>query len=252
MTVDRAKEILVCYRPGLDDGSDPELQEALQLCAQNAELQTWYEGQKRAQELLKAQFRAIEPPTGLREQILSERKAAEQLPLRRRLAATGVLALAGVIVAVILAFQHRVGPAPYTVETFQNRMAALVIRAYPEMDLETNNLPMIQQYLASKGAPSALRLGAPLADTPTTGCKVLEWREKPVSMVCFKSNPVGKPNTPDLFLFVTDAKDLAGGKKSGELRFSRVDDLNVLSWTADGKVYVLAGFADELSLRKFL
>ena len=43
----QAKEILLGYRPGRDDGVDPQVVEALALLQQDPELRLWFEQQQR-------------------------------------------------------------------------------------------------------------------------------------------------------------------------------------------------------------
>src|SRR5207247_4864602 len=75
---------------------------------------------------------------------------------------------------------------------------------YPQMDLVTNNLAAIQTFLASSGHGN-YTLPPQLAQQVTgTGCALLPWHGKRVSMVCMNSGRNGAPMTPDLFLFIID------------------------------------------------
>ena len=89
-----AKEILVLYRPATADREEPEVAAALALAERDPELGRWLQDHCETQAALRARFKQIPVPEGLKEQILSERRAHTTLPLPRRLAlvAAGVRA----------------------------------------------------------------------------------------------------------------------------------------------------------------
>src|SRR5437868_10205802 len=76
MDKERAKEILMLYRPGAVDANDAEMAEALELAKRDEELGHWLEEHCALQEAIRAKFRETAVPEGLMEQIVSERKAA--------------------------------------------------------------------------------------------------------------------------------------------------------------------------------
>src|SRR5438045_2813900 len=83
MNSQQAKEILGLYRPGTADQQDADFAAALALAKSDATLQGWFEEHCALQAALQAKFRQIPIPEGLKEQILSERKAHINLPSRR-------------------------------------------------------------------------------------------------------------------------------------------------------------------------
>jgi hypothetical protein len=130
-------------------------------------------------------------------------------------------------------------------------MASIVLRAYPKMDLETNNLPAIHQYLAQNGqADYTLPKG--LQTASGTGCKILSWHGKRVSMVCFNSGKNAAANMPDLFLFIIDRSGLSNPPIKSSAQFSRMSGLTAASWSSGNLTYVLEGIGDEAFLLNFL
>ena len=71
----QAKEILILYREGIDRPDDPEFAEALALAERDSHLAAWLEQQRILQAALRDSFRKIAVPEGLKEQIVSERRA---------------------------------------------------------------------------------------------------------------------------------------------------------------------------------
>ena len=83
MNRDEAKTILLLYRPGTADADDPQIAEALALAKQDPELARWLEEHCARQEALRAKFRQITVPAGLKEQIISEQAARSKPAFRR-------------------------------------------------------------------------------------------------------------------------------------------------------------------------
>jgi hypothetical protein len=248
----QAKEILVLFRPGTADERDPEFVEALELAAQDPELQSWFREHGAMQQFLRDRFRQIPVPEGLKQQIISERKAHSRTELlRRRPALVAVSASLLLLLVVFAQFYARLGQTD-RFSDFRNRMARIVLREYPKMDLETADLTAIRKFLEQKKAPGDYSLPNGLAQAKGTGCAILDWRGQPVSMICFDSGKKADPNdASDVFLFIIDRKSVPRAPAS-KPRFSQLNRLATLSWTAGDKTYVLGGFGDEAFIRRFL
>jgi hypothetical protein len=102
------------------------------------------------------------------------------------------------------------------------------------MDIVTNDMAQIRQFLATNNAPADYVLPQNLARLPAMGAGVLSWRDRRVSMVCLDSGAQGT-----VFLFVVDGSAVRGTPRQRE--FAHVSELNTVSWTEGGKAYVLAG-----------
>ena len=182
----QAKEILLLYREGIDRADDPEVIEALALAQREPELARWFEGQRFVHTKLRAAFGQIATPEGLKEQIVSERRAHTGLSIKRRVALAVTAVAAVVLLAPVLISQFRPEGENKNFSGFQIRMASMVLRAYPRMDLETSDLAQIHQYLSQHGRGEYV-LPHTLDEAAGTGCKVLGWQSHPVSMICFNS-----------------------------------------------------------------
>lgn len=254
MTRDEAKRILALYRPWATDADDPEFSEALELTRQDQELGQWFKQHCAAQAALRSRLVKITPPPGLKEQILSERRAGLSLPFWRKPALVATALVIVIAVGVVGGWlTHTLRQSDeLNFTAYRSRMVSTALRLYG-MDLETNNLAVIQNYLAQHQGRTDYALPKPLTQTTATGCGVLSWQGNPVTMICFHSGQPLPPGTKtDLFLFVMDRKAAEHVPAGASPVFTRVNKLTTASWADGDVVYVLAGTGDEDFLRKFL
>jgi len=248
---DEAKTILLLYRPGTADADDPQVAAALELAKQDPELTRWLVEHCARQEAVRAGFRKITAPAGLKEQIISEQAAQEKIISWRQSAVLAVAAV--VVVLVVLAplwFQHRGNEETFAI--YRSRMADVALRGYT-MDLATNNPAQVRAYLAQNHAPADYVLPAPLEKTAVTGCAIEGWQGAKVSMICFRTGkplPPGQPS--DLWLFVIDRSTVKNAPPTGSLQFVQVNKLMTVTWTQGDKLYVLGMEGDEQTLRQYL
>jgi hypothetical protein len=248
---DEAKTILLLYRPGTADAGDPEIARALELAKQDPELTRWLAEHCARQEALRAGFRQITAPAGLKEQIISEQAAQERTISWRQ---SAVLVAAAIVAALVvlapLWFQHRGNEDTFAI--YRIRMAGVALRGYI-MDLVTNNPAQIRAYLAQNHAPADYVLPVPLEKTAVTGCAIEDWQGAKVSMICFRT---GRPLPPgeqsDLWLFVIDRSTVKNAPPMGSRQFVQVNKLITVTWTEGDKLYVLGMEGDEQTLQQYL
>ena len=252
MNRDDAKSILLLYRSGTADAADPQIAEALALVKQDTELARWFGEHLARQEVLRAKFRQIPVPAGLKEQIISEQAAREKIIIwRRNLVLT---AAAAVIVASLILATLWLRPAgnDNTLAIYQNRMVGVALRGYA-MDFATNNAGQIRAYFAQNHAPADYVLPAPLEKVALTGCAIQSWQGVKVSMICFrtgKSLPPGQAG--DLWLFVIDRALVKNAPSAGPPQLAKVNQLITATWSQGDKLYLLGTAGDEQTIRRFL
>jgi hypothetical protein len=123
-------------------------------------------------------------------------------------------------------------------------MTSIVLRTYPPMDLVTNDLGQIHQYVTQHGGGDYV-LPGPLDKTAGTGCKLLAWQDKPVAMICFNSGKNGKPRQPDLFLFIINQSAVPDPATAIPSEIVQVSKLATVSWTKNGKLYLLGALGSQ-------
>jgi hypothetical protein len=252
MTSQETKEALLLFRPDVDDERDPDFAPALAHMRDDPELKKWFEQHCAMQRAVFAGFDRLPLPEGLKEQILSERPRPISLTNRRK---TVALVLAAVPILLLLTFGVVYFRAPTKTDfpTYRLAMVGKTIR-YPKMDLLTEDLDKIRQYVAEHGGQKDYVLPIGLQKVAGTGCKVFDWRGKKVSMVCFNSGKNGNPKSPDLFLFVVDR--VAVQEPSGHCGPPTPDVVDVrsratASWIDGEKTYLLAGDGSQEFLKQY-
>lgn len=256
MNANEAKTILLLYRPGTADADDPQIADALALAKSDPALAVWFEQHCARQEALRAKFRQIATPAGLKEQIVSEQLAEIRRAARRKEKITVTVALTVIFAALIFIASFWLpdlnfrGP-DLSLGNFQNQMAYTATSGYG-MSLLTNDLTQIHAYLAQNGAPADYTLPAPLEKTSVAGCAIEAWSDKKVSLICFRVNPSLPANQSDLWLFVVDRKAVKHAPETDSPQFAQAGPLFTAVWTQGGKLYLLGTRGDEATLRKFL
>jgi len=256
VTTQQAKQILLAYRPWTNDAMDPEVAGALAMCRHDAELSSWLEQSNNSQFAVRAAFTAITPPEGLRQQIVAEIQARlRPVPWWRKpaIAAAAAVALLILAVGVLWTNYPRTADLDRSLTAYRNRMVRTVVRDYASaMELETQDVSQIRDYLSRHAAHSDYALPKSLEQTPVVGCGKLSWLGKPVAMVCFRTGkPLAAGVKSDLFLFVIDGKDVVIPPQTAFPVFARSGPLATATWNAGGKIYLLAG-ADASDLRQRL
>lgn len=251
MNRDDAKDILWLYRRGTADAADPQIAEALDLVDQDTDLAVWFSEYGARQEALRARFREIPIPAGLKEQIVSEQMARERIvvwKLNVALAAAAAILMAFVLTALWLNHPK----SDNTLAIYQKRMVGAALRGYA-MDFMADNPQKIRAYLKKNGAPADYVLPVPLQRVALTGCAIESWQGTKVSMICFRT---GKPLAPgeqsDLWLFVVDRSSVKNPPPPGPPLLMKVNELITATWTQGNQLYVLGTRGDEQTIRKLL
>jgi uncharacterized membrane protein YbaN (DUF454 family) len=242
MDRERAKQILLAYRPGTEDESEPDVAQALDLAKRDADLHEWLQEQTAFQQAVRAQLRSISIPPELKDSILARRKIVTPIWRRPEL----LLAAACIAIAFVLtAFWVRGRSEDETFAGFQKRMVGFALRLY-RMDIETNDLVQVGQFLAAKGAPTNFALTPGLRQTPVKGGAYLTWQDHPVSMVCFTL-----PKAQTLYMFVMNQSAIQKGRLPGPtpiLQFA--NGIMIASWSQNGRVYLIAADPNAADLKK--
>ncbi len=254
MTRDEAKNLLLLYRSEADL-ADQQIAEAVTLAQASPDLRRWFEEHCARQKALREKIRQIPVPAGLKEQIIYE-QAAQAKARAQREKITLVAAVAAIIVALavlaVSGLPHRQPALANTLAHFQSAMISYATSSYG-MDVATNDLQQIQNYLARHDAPADYHLPAPLEQMPATGCAIKDWFGAKVSMICFRTGKPLPPNTPgDLWLFVVERTAVKDAPDSGPPRISRINNVSVATWIQNGKLYLLGTPGDETAIQKFL
>jgi hypothetical protein len=181
-------------------------------------------------------------PEALPARLLAIEKSANRFLLLPRsfwVGAAASLLLVGVVWSVWLGWPHerRFG-------LYRQRMARVALREY-RMNILTNDLGAIREYLRQNNGLSDYVLTRRLERLPGFGAALLTWRGERVSMICFNNG------SKDIYFFVINRNAVPDAPSSSTPQLEQVGKLMTASWTLGNKAYVLAAEADEAYLRRF-
>jgi hypothetical protein len=175
------KTVLRAFRPDTPDESDPFFEPSLTAAKNDPELARWFTAEQHFDQLVRSKLAEIQPAeTQLR--FASLRPQSSQ---RHRLPI--LLAAAAVVVfGCFFAYQGLV-PTKSNLDLFESHiMAMLGNHPAPVLDLQTDSLAQVHEYLSAHGAPQNKALPAGLETMPTAGCRAFTWNGAPVSLTCFQ------------------------------------------------------------------
>jgi len=245
MDSQRAKEVLMRYRPSRGEDADPELTAALELAKREPELNQWFERHCAFQTSVSQQFKRISVPSGLGEKILAGHVPDKIIAWWKRPVFQAMAAAAAVTLLATLVWFGTQQREENSFSSYRGRMVRMAQRMY-RMDMVTNDLSQIRQFLAKNEAPANYVAPVSLEKLPGDGCAILHWHGKTVSLVCYDLG-----NRNDLYFFVINRADLPDAPVSADPQFTKVGRLMTASWSRSDKTYVLAGRGDEAFLRRF-
>ena len=243
MTTTQAKDMLLLYRPGTADAEDPQVVAAIALARRDHELARWFEQHCAFQNAMRTKLRQIEVPAHLKAALLAQQNIVRPPIWWQRPAWLSAAAAVVLFLGVAAIWLKPANPNRFA--NFQARMVSTAVREY-RMDLVTNDMRQLRQFIAGRGAPSGYQLTKGLEKLQLTGGGCLQWRSHPVAMVCFN-----RGDDQMLFLFVMKRSALKD-PPSETPEVSKVTELQTVSWTQGEYTYVLAGPEEPQFLRKYL
>jgi hypothetical protein len=237
VTPAEAKQILLLHRSTSNaDDVTPEIAEALAIAERDPALRQWLQGHRELQRAVTQSLRGIQVPPGLARQIV-ERAPIILFPWWRRFptwAAAAAIFLA-FFIAVFEWNRHantNDNAANGSFPTFRSRMVRSVLRQY-QMDIVTNHMPAIRQFLNTNQAPANYVLPAGLTRLPPRGAGLQSWQRERVAMVCLDTGGNGTA-----ILFVVDANSVTNPPPKAP-EFQQVSKLMTASWTDGDRAYLL-------------
>ncbi|MEO7414842.1 MAG: hypothetical protein ABIZ81_15965 [Opitutaceae bacterium] len=247
MNREEAQFILQAYRASGDDAHDPQFKEPLALVRLDPELARWFAAEQAMDRALGAKIRAAIPAIpGLKDQLLHARTTGYGVPWWRK----PVFLATAASVALLLSFggawrwRQKAGDANFSAFRTATAQAALDMSQHLEViGLDDTQL---RQWLAGHRGDPDFVLPPKLAATGIMGCKVMEWRGRNVTLLCFK---VGGKHVD---VFVVDASALRGLAPGRAPLFATTQGLTAATWSRDGKIYHLAGNLSKSELEQLL
>ncbi len=240
MNRQEAQFILQAYRPGGEDAADPRFREALELVQRDPEVARWFTQEQALDTRLSTRLRAaLQPPPSLKAQLLAQRKVVRpafgwQL-WRRPLWQLAAAACVSLLLALAVFWGRPTRSGDFS--QYLTQMTDVVGNRLERLDFLARDIAAVRQWLAERGAHGDLVLPAGLSDRPSLGCRLLEWNDHQVTLICFELE--GRRTA---HLLVVDSSAFPQAPAAAP-EFQQVGDVATVSWTQAGKTYVLASKA---------
>lgn len=245
MNSQQAKQVLVGYRPGIDDTSDPRIAEALRQLERDPELALWYEQLQRADDIIRRRLREMSVPADLKQRILAEQKIVRPNFVRRKpLLITAAAAAIIVLSVVSLWFFQR--SASNGLKAYRADMVRYVSSSYSSTFVKATSFDELRQILASRNWPSDFVVPDRLKSVTVIGGSAVEWKGHKVALACMKEGRRG------LWLFTIEKVALPDAPKTESPQIQEIESMPTAAWSQDGKSYLLTVQGDESLLKKFL
>lgn len=247
MNSSEAKFILEAYRPGGGDACDPEMAKALEVAGTDSELAQWFEASHAFDEQVADSLRSIPIPDDLRENILAGRRvtvSSGRGPRWQPFAWAAAL----VVVFGIVAFWV-VNPAAHEFAEYRKFMIEAAATNVGPLDLYSNDPAELREFLEKNSAHADFLNPTALETLDPIGCRVLEWNDRKVSLICFGD---AHGRMFHLFVIDRDAFDSSMVADAAKPEVTNRGAWSAVSWVSRSKAYLLAGNTDLASLQKLL
>ena len=257
MNKEEAKKWLSAYMPGQESVLDPHLREALQMAGEDPELAAWLESRLKLDSAMHEALADAPVPPSLEQSLLETvRKSPDRRKSNPRrlswltgLAALLAVGLGGVFVVsknepLVQGIQEIVsGTSPDNFGNFRDGMAYYISNVYFTLDHRSEELPSIEAWIRHQQAPRFGELPGELAALAPIGCKKLQWRDLPVTLVCFHTAD-GKI----VHLFILDRQQTSPERYLDIQKVATSSGLETGGWITDSAVYLLVGSDPEVDI----
>lgn len=236
------RSILSVHRTG---ESDARLREAERRAGADPVLADWWTEEQETDRAIASKLQEMDVPSMLKARLLSQ----ENPPLMRQTAwRRRILLAAAAIVALAVMFGSWRGPFQPAISfaDYRDEMVSFV-KVDPALELRSNELSHVRDYLAKSGAPSQFQIPKQLREMQPIGCRSLRFRGHDVSLVCFRRGE-GKL----LHLFVVNRAAVPNLRASAEPQFSPEGEWMTAAWIEGDQAYLVTTEGDRAKLEKYI
>jgi hypothetical protein len=244
MDSQRAKQVLLGYRPGTEDANDPQVAEALRQLEHDPELALWFEQLQRADDAVRHQLRQTPVPVDLKQRILAEQKIVRPDFGWRKpvlMAAAAAIIVLGVVSVWVSRQTARNG-----LEAYRAEMVRYVSSSYSSAFIKATSFDELRQVLARKNWPSDFIVPDRLRSVTVIGGSAVEWNGHKVALACMKEGRHG------LWLFIIEKSALRDAPETESPRIKEVESEPTAVWSQNGNAYLFTVQGDDAFLRKYL
>jgi hypothetical protein len=245
MDEQEARMILRAYRPGDQDQNDPQFAEALEEARKNPDLARWFAEEREFDRAMAAHIEAVPAPFGLKTRILAQARTRATSTQSRWAAGLAVVAALLFLIAQIVSL-WRTPEAPSAVLPNYAREMVSFVRLMPPLEMESKDLGAIRSWLTKREMPP-VSVPAGLAELDPVGCRVLSFRGREVTLICFRRDTKRLAH-----LFAVDRGALPKLKPGEAPIFSKQGGWTTVTWAEKDRAYMIAVQGDRQAAEHFL
>jgi len=245
MDEQQARLILKAYRPGGQDQSDPHFSEALLETSRNPRLAQWFADEQAFDQAIAAHLEKMPAPFGLKTRILANAGVRAESRASRWLVGLATVTALLFLCAQIISLWRNPAPAGGALPDYSREMVSFV-RLPPPLDMESNDLGKIQNWVSQKKSFSVVTPPA-LASLEPVGCRALSFHGHDVTLICFHRDGIRLAH-----LFVVDRAALPKVNPGQKPIFSTEGEWTTASWVEHGHVYMIAVQGDRAAVESYL
>ena len=243
MTTEEAKRILAAYRPGDQDRVESCFAEALQKIEKDPELARWFAQEREFNRAVAAHLGSVPVPFGLKTRILANvaprRAMKSRWPTALTAAAVAFLFFA-LLIGVWRGWSEHFG----SLGDYEQEMMSFV-KLQPPLEMQSLEMGPIKQWISERKMPLA-EIPPGIAAVETMGCRILSFRGKPVTLICFcHGHTVAH-------LFMVDRAALPALKAGKPPVLSSQADWTIATWADQHYAYMVAVHDRPAAARKYL
>lgn len=193
----QAKLLLSAARATGADANDPRVAEALEQARRDPELARWLAEERAFDTTVVRKLQSKEPPADLRARLVAGARVSTSVKKRRGTPVAWWIGLAATVALVAsTAVWWRLRPVEPGTELVARpallewQQSCLAIFNDPNfaLDLMHGEYPPLEQHLTGHGTRVLPAIPFAPGAVGLVGCKVLAWRDQPVSFLCFKAD----------------------------------------------------------------
>lgn len=244
MDEEQARLILQAYRPG-EQENDPEFAEALRAVAENPDLARWFAEEQAFDQAIATHLEALPTPFGLKTRILAQGTVPARSRKRQWFLSLAAAAALFFLLSQVVSLWRTSASVASLSSDYAREMVSF-IRLAPPLEMESNDLGEIKNWLAKNHAPST-ETPARLAVLKPVGCRVLSFRGYDVTLICFRQE-----GNRLAHLFAVNGAAMPKMKPGEKPIFSNENGWMTATWAENDRIYMLAMRGGRAALEPYL
>ncbi len=245
MDKQEAKLILSSYTLNNEPNDDERFAAAQNLADADADLASWWESQKQADQAIRSSLQSFEVPTDLRSALKHTMADKERKRLRFAQARKWFSIAAAFMLCSYLVLE-------YGIDRSDDYTGPLADRAFdysvdgPRLSYFNQDTTKLQTWLTENGFDLPKQLPPKLLALEGVGCRPLNWSEERVALMCFNADTV-------YHLFIGMGEDFPSFEASEEIGYASMDNgWTVSKWKDQDYLFVLTAKATVDEMSQFL